>query len=95
VLLLFVSDSNSDLVLVLKRDGSLIESFGSGLRPAGLAWDPGRRSLWTAGEFDRAVSELTAEGVLRRRCDGPREPGVQGLGAVFVVDPDALDCRLP
>lgn len=82
---LYIGDFDSSLVQVTDRFGNFIRSFDSGLRPAGMVFDPTTGHLWVISEFDEKVSEITTNGELIRSCDGPRDPGVQGLGGVTRV----------
>ena len=82
---LYIADHDSGAVRVTDRSGLLIRTFDSQLRPAGLAFDPALGHLWVISESDMKVSEITTEGNLIRSCDGPRDPGIQGLGGVTVV----------
>lgn len=82
---LYIGDFDSSQVRVTDRFGSFIGTFDSGLRPAGMVFDPAIGHLWVISEFDEKVSEITTNGELIRSCDGPRDPGVQGLGSVTKV----------
>ena len=82
---LYIGDFDSSQVRVTDRFGALIRTFDSGLRPAGMVFDPVTGHLWVISEFDKKVSEITTNGDLVRSCDGPRDPGVQGLGGVTLV----------
>lgn len=82
---LYIGDFDSDRVIVTDRSGTFIRTFASGLRSAGMVFDPQRGHLWVISPFDNKVFETTTNGGLIRSCDGPRNPGVQGLGAVTMV----------
>ena len=82
---LYIGDFDSSQVRVTDRFGGFIGTFDSGLRPAGMVFDPAIGHLWVISEFDEKVSEITTNGDLIRSCDGPRDPGVQGLGGVTKV----------
>ena len=82
---LYIGDFDSSQVEVTDRFGNFIRTFDSGLRPAGMVFDPATGHLWVISEFDEKVSEITTNGGLIRSCDGPRNPGVQGLGGVTRV----------
>ncbi len=82
---LYIGDFDSSQVRVTDRFGSFIRTFDSGLRPAGMVFDPTTGHLWVISEIDEKVSEITTNGALVRSCDGPRNPGVQGLGGVTRV----------
>lgn len=82
---LYIGDFDSSQVRVTDRFGNFIRTFDSGLRPAGMVFDPATGHLWVISELDMKVSEITTNGELIRSCDGPRDPGVQGLGGVTRV----------
>ena len=82
---LFNADFDSSEILVTDRSGTPIRTFVTGLRPAGMVFDPATGHLWVISQFDKTISEITTQGDLIRQCDGPRNPGIQGLGAVTLV----------
>jgi len=82
---LYVSDFDGDKILVTNRSGIPIRAFSSGLRPAGMVFDPVSKLIWVISEFDRKISQITTDGRLVRSCDGPRDPGIQGMGGVTMV----------
>ena len=82
---IYISDFDGSQILVTDRSGAFVRTFSSGLRPAGMVFDPTTGHLWVISEFDKKISEITTQGDLIRQCDGPREPGIQGLGGVTLV----------
>ena len=82
---LYIGNFDGSEILVTDRSGTPIRTFLTGLRPAGMAFDPATDHLWVISQFDMTISEITTQGVLIRECDGPRNPGIQGLGAVTMV----------
>jgi uncharacterized repeat protein (TIGR01451 family) len=82
---LYVGDSDSSQVRVTDRSGMLNRTFDSHLRPAGIVFDPASGHLWVISSFDKKISEITTNGDLIRSCDGPRNPGVQGIGGLTMV----------
>jgi DNA-binding beta-propeller fold protein YncE len=83
---LYIGNFDGSEVLVTDRSGTVLKQFIlNWIRPAGMVFDPSSGHLWTVDSFTREVKEVTADGVLVRTCIGPREPGIQGLGAVTMV----------
>jgi hypothetical protein len=83
---LYVADFDSGKVLVTDHSGNVSNAFSTSLRPAGMVFDPHSNLLWVISEFNKKVSQITTKGNLIRSCDGPRNPGIQGLGAVTLVN---------
>ncbi len=81
---LYISNFDVAEILVTDRSGTPVRTFVTG-RAAGMTFDPATGHLWVISPFDKKISEITTQGVLIRQCDGPREPGVQGLGGVTLV----------
>ncbi len=82
---LYIADLDGGTVLVSDRFGTPIRTFDSRLRPADMVFDPATGHLWVISEFDTKISEITTDGRLIRSCEGPRQPGIQGLGGVTLV----------
>ena len=82
---LYISDLDSPQFLVTDRSGAFVRTFSRILGPAGMVFDPTTGHLWVVGIHDNKISEITTQGDLIRQCDGPREPGIQGLGGVTLV----------
>jgi len=82
----YIADIDSSDIVVTDRSGAIIRTFTAPLRPAGMTFDPATSHLWAISEFNDIISEFTTEGDLIRQCDGPHNPGIQGLGGVTWVD---------
>jgi DNA-binding beta-propeller fold protein YncE len=80
--LLYISDLDSGLVQVTDREGRFVRSFQSGLRAAGMCFDPASGNLLVVSMSDSTISEITPEGVLVRSFRGPQRASVQGLGGI-------------
>lgn len=79
---LYISDADSGLVQVTNREGRFVRSFQSGLRAAGMCFDPASGNLLVVSMFDSTISEITTQGVLVRSFAGPQKTSVQGLGGI-------------
>lgn len=84
---LYIGDFDSGKVLVSDRSGNPFRTLSTALRPAGMVFDARSNLLWVISEFTKKLSQITTNGALIRSCDGPRNPGIQGLGAVTLVGP--------
>ncbi len=82
---IYIGNDDGQEILVTDRSGTPVRTFSSGLRPAGMVFDPTTGHLWVISIFDKKISEITTQGDLIRQCDGPRESGSQGLGGVTLV----------
>jgi hypothetical protein len=98
---LYIADFDSTEILVTDRSGVEARRFTSPVRPAGLTYDAAKGHLVAISQLDRQISKITTDGRLLCSFEGPREPGVQGLGGVVlagsalhvaeVTDPDPFN----
>lgn len=82
---LYIGDFDSSQILVTDPSGVPIETIDAGVRSAALAYDPALDLFWAISQFERSISQLTREGEIVRVCEGPRDPGSQGLGGITRV----------
>ncbi len=89
---LYIGDFDSGQVRVTDRCGNFVRTLAlfdtfqmSFVRPAGLTFEPVAGHLWSIDIFDTIIAEFTLNGVGVRSCEGPHDPGIQGLGGVTWV----------
>jgi len=104
---IYVSDFDSNEVNVMDRNGVFVRDFllndsnGDAIRPADMVFDPINGHLLVIDEFNKMISKVATTGEFLCQIEGPRDPGVQGLGGITIVnstlyiagvsDPDPFD----
>jgi hypothetical protein len=84
---IYVSDFDSSTIRVVTRNGDFVREFDApSIRPADMVFDPTTGYLFVIDELNTMVSKMTTSGGLLCQVDGPRNPGVQGLGGITIAD---------
>jgi hypothetical protein len=82
---LFVEDLDSGQVLVTSRSGTPITSFTLPFKAAGMVFDASKNWLWVTSQSNpRTIWEFTTKGSSLGYCQGPWNPGSDGLGGISV-----------